>query len=216
MIVEKPLHAFFISYRHPASKGGIEELWAHRTLEVIKFHLETTTHNYDIYFDEQRLIPTYQYNEQLAKHICRSACMIVFYWPSYLESGYCLKEINTMLAIEKRRRRVLGKVLHGYRLFFPIIFRGRFDQLPSSLNDCQYLDVTRYSTSSTFNIAEDSQIKEKLFATSESIKHLCDKMSVAADSLFTDCDTFSFPRSRSGTQTSASVRIVQPFPGRRR
>jgi hypothetical protein len=213
--MEKPLHAFFVSYRHPASKKGIEELWANRTLETIRFHLETSTHNYDIYFDEERLLPTYQYNQQLAKHICRSACMVVLYWPSYLESDYCLKEINTMLSIEKRRRKILGPALHGHRLFLPIIFRGAFEQLPSSLSDCQYLDVRDHSNDPNFSIGEDFKIKTILFDISESIKHLCDVMSAASDQLFNNCDSFVFPRFRGTPQTVRNVPIVQPFPGRR-
>ena len=99
------IHSCFISYRHPASAGGREEKLIRQVIQAIKDHVEVYTHEYTVYFDKDRLIPGYQYNEQLASAICRSACMIVVYWPSYLESSYCRKEIYTMLNIEKVRKK---------------------------------------------------------------------------------------------------------------
>jgi hypothetical protein len=95
------IHACFVSYRHPASVGGREEKLIQHVVRAIKDHIEMITQKHDVYFDQARLVPGYQYNDRLAQAICRSACMFVIYWPSYSESDYCLKEIRTMLGIEK-------------------------------------------------------------------------------------------------------------------
>jgi hypothetical protein len=107
------IHSCFISYRHPASIGGREEKIIKHVYTALKDHVEMYTHEYSVYFDEPRLVPGYQYDERLAKAICQSACMVVVYWPSYLESEYCIKELRTMLSIEEERRSLLAGELHG-------------------------------------------------------------------------------------------------------
>ena len=86
-------------YKLPPSsdKGRLEEKLIRHVVTAIRDHIAIYTHKHEVYFDEDRLVPGYQYNEALAKAICRSACMFVIYWPSYLESDYCRKEINTIL-----------------------------------------------------------------------------------------------------------------------
>jgi hypothetical protein len=139
--MDETIHACFVSYRHPASAGGLEEKLITHVVKAIKDHIEVITHKYQVYIDMPRMVPGYQYDERLAQAICRSACMVVVYWPSYLESDYCLKEIRTMLEIEKKRRRALGVLLHGCRLFIPVILRGNVEDLPSELHQgCHYLD----------------------------------------------------------------------------
>lgn len=119
-----PIHACFISYRHPAVAGSREEKLIRHVVKAIADHVQMYTHEHQVYFDDKRLVPGYQYDERLAEAICRSACMVVVYWPSYLESDYCRKELRAMLEIEEQRRRRLGDALHGCRLFIPVILRG--------------------------------------------------------------------------------------------
>jgi len=104
----------------------VKEKLLRHVVEAVKDHIELYTHKYEVYIDKPRLVPGYQYDERLAQAICRSACMVVVYWPSYLESDYCLKEIRTMLQIERERRDVLGVGLHGCRLFIPVILRSQY------------------------------------------------------------------------------------------
>jgi hypothetical protein len=140
--------------------------------------------------------------------------MILIYWPAYLESDYCLKEIRTMLEIEKKRRRILGSALQGCRLFIPIIIRGKFSELPGEVTEgCQYLDCTRQSTGVNFNIGDDPLLKGRLFEIAEYMKDLCDKMQSSEIELFGNCDKFVFKRPL--TEPVRSVRVPQfPFPGR--
>lgn len=211
-----PINACFISYRHPASAGGREEKLIHNVVRAIKDHFEMVTHEHQVYFDQERLVPGYQYDEHLARAICRSACMVVVYWPSYLESDYCRKELVTMLDIEKRRREVLGAKLHGCRLFIPMILRGRLDDLPQDLHDgCHYLDYTAQATQPNFNIGDDPKMSERLYEVAEYVKSLCDKLKQSETELFGQCEQFSFARAAAVTTASAAmVAPTQPFPGR--
>lgn len=211
-----PINACFISYRHPASSGGLEEKLIQHVVRAIKDHFEVITHEHQVYFDQDRLVPGYQYDERLAKAICRSACMVVVYWPSYLESDYCKKELYTMLSIERRRRQVLGAQLQGCRLFIPIILRGRLDDLPEDLRDgCQYLDYKAQATRHDFNIGDDPKMSERLFEIAEYVKGLCDTMKQSQSALFSQCEQFVFAAHPAAAGGTAEVAVpTQPFPGR--
>ncbi len=210
------IYSCFISYRHPAISGGLEEKLIRHVVTAVKDHIAVYTHKYEVYFDEDRLIPGYEYNENLAKALCRSACMIVVYWPSYLESDYCRKEIETMLDIEETRRRILGRQLHGCRLFVPIIVHGDYEDLPQQMREgCQYLNYTAQSIRHDFNIGDDQDVSAKLYGIAKYVKSLCDKMSAVEDKLFNACDTFAFPQQPGGGSRVTSISIPsQLFPGR--
>jgi hypothetical protein len=160
-------------------------------VKAIADHVEMYTHDHTVYYDEKRLVPGYQYDEKLADAICRSACMVIVYWPAYLESDYCRKEIEAMLDIEQKRRQLLGRALHGCRLFIPIILRGNLDELPDGVRDnCQYLDYGAQALKPDFNMGDDDQMSDRLFGVAEYIKTLCDKMKGASDALFGGCQEY--------------------------
>lgn len=209
------MHACFISYRHPARTGGREEKVLQHTLTALKDHIELYTHNYDVYYDKDRLIPGYQYDERLAQAICQSACMVLIYWPSYLEFDYCMKEVSTMLDIEKARCKLLGSRLHGSRLFVPVLLRSEYDNLPSAVREgSQYLDYSRQSTNPNFNIGDEPEMSEKLFQVAQYIKSLCDVMKSAEVQLFAGCENYVFPVLPSGASNLAALETPQAFPGR--
>jgi TIR domain len=174
------------------------------------------THEHEVYFDNKRLVPGYEYDERLAEAICRSACMVIVYWPSYLESDYCKKEMAAMLDLEKKRRQLLGDELHGCRLLIPVILRGRFEELPEEVTKgCQYLDYKAQATKPDFNMGEDDKTSEELFRIAEYIKSLCDKMKNASDELFAECHQYAFPALPApAAQDAIQPAPPQPFPGR--
>jgi hypothetical protein len=214
--MNEKFNACFISYRHPAAKGGREEKVIGHVVKAITDHVQMYTHDHEVYFDEKRLVPGYKYDEKLAEAICRSACMIIVYWPSYLESAYCKREIEAMLDIEEKRRKVLGAELHGCRLFIPVILRGNFEELPERVTKgCQYLDYKAQAVSPDFNIGDDDWMSGELYRIAEYIKSLCDKMKKASQPLFGNCLQYGFPAAPapwSGDAIKPAPR--QPFPGR--
>ena len=73
-------YACFVSYchgQHELMKGFIDQLKT-----ALKAELELLM-NEELYIDEERLSPGYRYNEELARAICQSVCMIVVYSPKY-------------------------------------------------------------------------------------------------------------------------------------
>jgi hypothetical protein len=209
-------HACFISYRHPAAKDSREEKLITHVFKAISDHVQVYTHAHEVFFDSKRLVPGYQYDETLSEAICRSACMVVVYWPAYLESDYCKKELEAMLAIEERRRKVLGDALHGCRLFIPVILRGNFEDLPTRITEkCHYLDYKAQATKPDINIGDDQHTSEELFRIAEYIKRLCDKMKGASDTLFSTCRQFDFPALPvPAAHDAIQPAPPQPFPGR--
>ena len=209
----EPFNSCFISYRHPATKGNREESLIKHVVKAITDHIELYTHDHPVYFDEKDLIPGYNYDERIAEAICRSACMVIVYWPSYLESDYCKKKIEAMLNVEERRHRILGDKLRGCRLFIPIILRGKFDQLPDRVrNNCQYLDYYAQTVNPHFNIGDDPKMSQELLRIAEYIKGLCDKMKGERERLFGNCQQFGFSSQEGMLEIPPAPQ--QPFPGR--
>ena len=207
-------NACFISHRHPAAENSREARLIGHVVKAVTDHVQLYTHEHEVYFDKERLVPGYQYNDRLADAICRSACMVIVYWPAYLESDYCKKEMAAMLEIEEKRRVLLGSALHGCRLFIPVILRGHFEELPNAVrNGCQYLNYRAQSTRPDFNIGDDEKMSAELFRVAEYIKSLCDKMKTARDALFGGCGEYGFPKSPSQTHGPIDPAPPQPFPG---
>lgn len=208
-------HACFISYRHPSADGNREQKLIGHVVKAISDHVQMYTHEHEVYVDSRRLVPGYQYDERIAEAICRSACMVVVYWPSYLESDYCRRELEAMLEIEDRRRQILGHELHGCRLFIPVILRGRFEELPERVTKgCQYLDYKAQATRPDVNLGEDDKTSEELYRIAEYIKALCDKMKSARESLFGKCQQYGFTLPSPVTPERIQPPPPQPFPGR--
>ncbi len=205
----------FISYRHPAVADNREAKLIAHVVKAITDHVQMYTHDHQVYFDDRRLVPGYQYDEKLAEAICRSACMVIVYWPSYLESGYCQQEIRAMLEIEERRRQLLGQTLHGCRLFIPVILRGRYEELPEEVTKgCQYLDYKAQAVKPNFNIGDDEKMSGELYAIAEYIHQLCAKMKTHGDALFSKCQQYGFPGASLRTSGPIKPAPPQPFPGR--
>ena len=213
-VMSDHFHACFISYRHPSTEGNREQKLIRHVVKAITDHVQLYTHEHKVY-DPQRLVPGYQYDECIAEAICRSACMVIVYWPSYLESDYCKKELEAMLEIEERRRQVLGKELHGCRLFIPVILRGRFEELPERVTkNCQYLDYKAQATRPHINLGEDDKTSEELYRVAEYIKSLCDKMKAAREPLFGKCQQYGFPFPAALMPQDIQSPPPLPFPGR--
>lgn len=209
-------HACFISYRHPYEVDNREAKIISHVFKAISDHVQMQTHEHPVFFDQKRLVPGYQYDERLAEAICRSACMVIVYWPSYLESDYCKKEIQAMLDIERKRRQLLGDALHGCRLFIPVIVRGSRTDLPAEVTqNCHCLDYKAQATRPHVNIGDDPSTSEELYRIAEYIRSLCELMKPERQRLFQGCKTYDFPaQSSSMAAIDFQPAPSQPFPGR--
>jgi TIR domain-containing protein len=112
----------------------------------------------ELYIDEERLLPGYHYNEELARAICESVCMVVVYSPRYERQEYCTREFEAMEQLEKRRGVLLGKAVdpaHGF--IIPIILRGD-DDIPERIKR-----YSHYANFSRFTLAMPDIIRNPVY-----------------------------------------------------
>lgn len=206
-------HPCFISYAHPIQP------WARSLTEKVLGAVGNALSIYTRsppFVDNERLKPGFSPDEVLASAICKSACMVIIYYPAYLESEYCRRELEAMREIEERRRNALGRKLHGRRMFLPIVLRGKVQDLPSFVcADNVPLDYSKQALSSV-DISDQSEVREELFTFAESIVELFNLLKDQKVSSLIDCDSFAVPPPSPIDQPpAASPRItVPPFPGR--
>ncbi len=99
--------------------------------------------------DSERLKPGYEYNEELARAICESVCMIVVYSPRYERHEYCLREYTAMERLEEKRKALLKGGGHGRRFIITIVFGGDMNKLPERIKGCAHCsDFSRFTLAS--------------------------------------------------------------------
>lgn len=135
-------YACFISYchgQHDLIKGFIDQLKT-----ALKGELETLLDE-ELFIDEERLKPGYEYDEALARAICESVCMIVVYSPRYVRHEYCVREYEAMRRLDERRRQLLGPAAHGRGFIIPIILRADDEILARVRQHRHYADFSRFT-----------------------------------------------------------------------
>ena len=178
----------FISHVH-ATKPLLSEF-----VTGLKSALESELEAYvrdPVYIDEERLRPSYRWNEALARAMCKSACWIVVYVPQYPLREYCMRELQAMRVLEHRRRQQLGDDLAAEKgMIVPVVLRGRPDDLPDSLAEgVHYLDFSRFTTASGEILRSDVYM-EQIVELAKDI-HEIFELGAALDD---DCTEFSIPR----------------------
>jgi hypothetical protein len=158
-------YACFISYCHGQYgliKGFMDQLKA-----ALKGELEALLDE-QVFIDEERLKPGYQYDEELAKAICESVCMIVVYSPRYARQEYCMREYEAMKRLEERRRALLGPSAHGRGFIIPIVLRGDEETLARVRQHTHYCDFSRF-TLATPDISRNPEYVEEIRKIAEVI-----------------------------------------------
>jgi hypothetical protein len=156
-------HACFISYchgRYDLVKAFVDQLKA-----ALKAELDPLLDE-EVYIDEERLGTGYKYNEELARAICQSVCMIVVYSPRYERHEYCVREFEGMAILERARMEILKERLQalgaeadpGPGCIIPIILR-RDDDLPKRITENRH-----YADFSRFTLATPDMIRNPEYA----------------------------------------------------
>jgi hypothetical protein len=183
-------YACFVSYCHgqyDLVKSFIDQLKA-----ALKAELDTLLDE-ELYIDEERLKPGFLYNEELAKAICQSVCMIVVYSPRYERHEYCVREYEAMTRLEDTRRALLGPAAHGQGFIIPVILRGGED-IPDRIRKHQhYSDFSRF-TLATPRIASNPDYVEEIRKIAQVIYERHKAFRDAGASPCDDCVNFSLPK----------------------
>lgn len=113
-------YSCFISYRN--SQDDLTE----KLVNSLKIELKRWL-DMEIYLDKERLTGGDFFNNEFAKALCESVCLIVVYTPTYFskQNSYCAREYRAMEILEERRLKALGfpkNIKHGF--IIPIVYRG--------------------------------------------------------------------------------------------
>jgi hypothetical protein len=135
-------YACFISYCH--GQHEILKEFIKQFKEALEAELEMLVRE-GVYVDDDRLKPGYPYNENLARAICRSVCMIVIYVPKYERQEYCVREFEGMRLLAQKRRQLLGAANDNRDFIIPVILRGD-DDIPDRIKQhVHYANFAKFS-----------------------------------------------------------------------
>ena len=209
----------FISYSH--NLGDLPDRFIKDLYNTLTSEIGALTREIDICcVDWNRLKGGDFYNKRLSKAICKSACMIMVYTPTYFdkEHTYCAREFKAMEKIESRRLRLLGDLSDDHGLIIPIIYRGNkfLDPYIKDKRDCYnfsgYIPGKNGENSLQTHPTYAPQIKdiaEYVFERYLQFKELWD--------MSANCRNFRFPSETDAQDLINRVCIANkrmPFPGR--
>jgi TIR domain len=201
-------HACFISYRHgqyDLMKRFVEDFYA-----ALASELEAVA-DLPLYRDLLRLQGGDFYNEELARSLCESVCMIVVYTPTYFNAShrYCTREYAAMKALENSRlAKIQAEGHHG--LIIPVVLRG-FDQLPAEIKERRHVyNFDRFLLSDQA-LAKNPSYNADIKKMAEYIAARCRDL----EELQPDCGQFELPSDQAVEQLVHELSgRVPPFPGR--
>ena len=148
-------YSCFISYRH--GQDDIAKNLASSLGTELGLWLDM-----DVYIDKGRLQGGDFFNNELAKALCESVCLVVVYTPTYFskQHTYCAREYKAMEALEEQRLKELGlpkNKQHG--LIIPIVYRGE-SKLPKSITN-----ERNYHLFEAFQIGGRDNLENEEYAT---------------------------------------------------
>jgi hypothetical protein len=203
-------YSCFVSYchgQHEVINGFVTQL-----KQALKSYLELYLDE-EVYIDEERLKPGYQFNEELSKAICQSVCMIVVYSPTYEKHSYCLREFAAMEYLENARWSLLGSS-DKPGLIIPIILRGK-DDLPPRIKSCtHYSDFSQFTLATTRLSKNPKYVKEIEKIVDVIYEHYKTFSNPNVD-VCSVCESFEIPPEEDVLPWREQQKFsVSPFPGR--
>lgn len=206
-------YACFISYRH--GQRRLAERIINDLYEALSAEVELLR-NEKVFLDRDRLQGGSFYNEALAKALCRSACMIVVFTPTYFdrEHTYCAREYKAMERLEERRLGLLRATAdRNNGLIIPIVFRGE-DHLPPEIKERR-----QYYNFDDFLLCDVEMWRHPHYAPKikEIAQYICDRcrMLEALPQVFDECEGFTLPTEEEISGWLARVAGTEiTFPGR--
>lgn len=182
-------YACFVSYCH--GQRELVKTFIDQLRDALEAELETRLDE-PLYIDQDRLEPGYRYNEELARAICQSVCMIVVYSPRYGRHEYCVREFEAMVQLEEARRELLGAAGHGHAFIIPIIFRGD-ENVPARIKDhLHYVDFSKFTLAEK-RLAENAQYAEAIKRIARVIDDNYSAFQDTTANPCAKCEEFSLP-----------------------
>jgi len=137
-------YSCFISYRHNPS--GTSEKLIKDLYEALSDEIGVYISDKKIFIDDEPGGGAFLH-DKIASALCRSACMIMVFTPTYFELNhlYCAREFKAMEELERVRLQKIGLPKDDHGLIIPIVFRGK-DYFPRYIQR-KYVDFDGYMPS---------------------------------------------------------------------
>lgn len=209
-------NACFISYRS-YREDREEDMLVKRFVEDLYFALANEMRiviDQRVFLDKKCLQPGVLFNEELAKAICKSVCMIVVFTPRYFLSPYCAREYKAMEQLEQSRLELLGHVAdQNHGLIIPLVFRG-LNSMPQELKSRRHFADFSDFTMASRKMSVHPKYAQKIKELAEYIHARCTEFENVPHA-FDDCATFSLPNEEDIKPWLATVaRPTLPFVNR--
>jgi len=143
-------YACFISFRHH-SQSELAERFIRELYEAISNEIDILLGNEKVYIDFERLQAGDFYDDELARCLCQSACMVMVFTPTYFdkEHSFCAREYIAMKSLEERRLNLLNNAPGGYDiqrhgLIIPIVLRGEENLMAEIKNRRHYYNFDSF------------------------------------------------------------------------
>ncbi len=193
----------FVSYAHPSPGGRMMKAFIEDLVLALESELDPYMRN-QVYFDKERLEPSYEYDPALSYGLCVSACWILVYVPEYRRREYCLREYGAMQALQERRRKELGKKLPRQRsMIVPILVRGDQEELPEALAKTEPI-MFDHLTLAEATISDSREAMATLSKLARGISEIHE----LGEELDHDCEAFELPPPNGDFRP-----LRRPFPG---
>ena len=187
-------HACFVSYRHH-EQSEIAELFIKDLCTALQNELALMLEE-GLFRDTDRLRVGEFYNPALATALCKSACMIMVYTPTYFSKKhtYCAREYRAMEIMEQRRLRMLyGDQIPNKGLIIPIILRGE-KYLPPSIKERRNYGCCFTNFQMSFSpISKHPNFEPEVRKIAEFICEQRQALMPFEEDMTSDCHNFSFP-----------------------
>lgn len=210
----------FISYSH--NQGDLPEKFIRDLYNALTSEIGALTREIKVCcIDWDRLKGGDFYDKRLSKALCKSACMVTVYTPTYFDKmhTYCAREFIAMKALETRRLELIGDSSDDHGLIIPIIYRGKKYPLHPYIEHITCYDFSKYipgkdgenalSTHSTYAL-EIIEIAEYIYDRYSKLKELWNMSEI--------CRDFELPSAEDAESllnSACATESKMPFPGRR-
>jgi hypothetical protein len=187
-------YSCFISYRHAEREDSIQARLVRELWRALSDELEMLTDK-PVFLDTPRLKPGYMYNTTLSRTLCKSACMVMVYWPQYFSSDhtYCAREYKAMVELEAKRHMVLPDSASDKGMIIPIVVRGKLPAAVSSGKGGRfYADFSSFLLNQP-NLRRHPKFAPQIKGIAEYIAESCSLLQSLKSDVCRGCTNFELP-----------------------
>jgi hypothetical protein len=183
--------ACFISYPHNAGKSV--DIFVKRLKEELQdkfaqFVTEPIVTDHDFETGAH-------FNEDIAQHICQSACLLVVYMPVYQRKKFCIREYTAMQRLEIQRYNALeARPSEQIGMILPIVYTGGEKKIPQWISSqINYKDISRFTISDPLSVFDDEDFKSWLVRIAGLVDSLYNTFQAASANPCHPCGTYALP-----------------------